>query len=243
MFSLYRMPNLSKTTSTGSAQGDHLRQRSIADSALTSVMNAYGDSSAGPAYDGWDGLALEYSIDWPLQLLFTREVLAKYSKVFQYLLRLKRIQLELEKSWAEAMHYDRADSAKQRKDPENGDFASQRRQLRMPMWRVRQHMTYLITNLQFYIQVDVIESQWNLLQERVEASKDFTELARFHQEYLSALISQSFLDIGSVSRILDSIIKLCLQLCRVIEQQEGTPSASELEQITEVSHNDFVHTF
>lgn len=29
----------------------------------------------------------------------------------------------------------------------------------------------------------MIESQWNLLQERVEASKDFTELARFHQEY------------------------------------------------------------
>lgn len=70
------MPNLSKST-TGSTQGDHLRQRSIADSALTSVMSAYGDSSAGPAYDGWDGLALEYSIDWPLQLLFTRGVLAK----------------------------------------------------------------------------------------------------------------------------------------------------------------------
>lgn len=33
-------------------------------------------------------------------------------------------------------------------------------------------------------QVDVIESQWNLLQERVEASKDFTELTRFHQEYV-----------------------------------------------------------
>jgi gamma-tubulin complex component 4 len=67
----------------------------------------------------------------------------RYSKVFQYLLRLKRIQLELEKSWAEAMQQDRADSAQQRGDS---------RQQRMPMWRVRQHMTYLITNLQFYIQ-------------------------------------------------------------------------------------------
>ena len=53
--------------------------------------------------------------------------------------------------------------------------------------------------------------------------------------YLSALISQSFLDIGSVSRILDNIIKLCLQLCRIIEQYEGTPNTTELEQITEVS--------
>ena len=53
--------------------------------------------------------------------------------------------------------------------------------------------------------------------------------------YLSALISQYFLDIGSVSRILDSIIKLCLQLCRIIEQYEGTPNTTELEQITKVS--------
>lgn len=27
--------------------------------------------------DGWDGIALEYSIDWPLQLFFTQEVLSK----------------------------------------------------------------------------------------------------------------------------------------------------------------------
>lgn len=82
-------------------------------------------------------------------LLFCR-----YCKAFQYLLRLKRIQLELEKSWAEAMQQDRADSAKQRKDAVNGTSATtQRQQHRMPMWRIRQHMTYLITNLQFYIQV------------------------------------------------------------------------------------------
>jgi len=70
--------------------------------------------------------------------------ICRYTKVFQYLLRLKRIQLELEKSWAQAMQQDRADTAEQRRDS---------RQQRMPMWRVRQHMTYLITNLQFYIQV------------------------------------------------------------------------------------------
>ena len=54
--------------------------------------------------------------------------------------------------------------------------------------------------------------------------------------YLAALISQSFLDIGSVSRILDSIINLCLQLCRVIEQEDGAPNLTELEHITEVWH-------
>ena len=27
--------------------------------------------------DGWDGIALEYTIDWPLHLFFTQEVLSK----------------------------------------------------------------------------------------------------------------------------------------------------------------------
>lgn len=29
------------------------------------------------ALDGWDGIALEYTVDWPLQLFFTQEVLSK----------------------------------------------------------------------------------------------------------------------------------------------------------------------
>lgn len=60
--------------------------------------------------------------------------------------------------------------------------------------------------------------------------------------YLSALISQSFLDIGSVSRILDGIMKVCLQFCWKIENQQTqnqteTDDAkiiNELERISEV---------
>ncbi|MCO5567124.1 hypothetical protein L7F22_020810 [Adiantum nelumboides] len=219
------------SSTMGASQGEILRPRSSTDGS-SGLLTSHGDN-LNRLNDGWDSIALEYSIDWPLQLLFTKETLSKYCRVFQYLLRLKRIQLELEKSWAEAMQQDRTESSRQRRDSVNHVLATQRQQQRMPTWRIRQHMTYLITNLQFYIQVDVIESQWNLLQKRVQASKDFTELVRFHQEYLAALISQSFLDIGSVSRILDSIIKLCLRLCWLIENQDGTPNSVDLDQISE----------
>ncbi|KAH6555105.1 hypothetical protein KP509_1Z281100 [Ceratopteris richardii] len=223
--------SLKLASTTGASQVEIWKTRSTND-VTVGLFTIQGDSSSR-LNDGWDFIQLEYSVDWPLQLLFTKEVLSKYCKVFQYLLRLKRIQLELEKSWAEAMQQDRAESARHHRDSVNDPSLSKERQQRMPMWRIRQHMTYLITNLQFYIQVDVIESQWNLLQERVQASKDFTELVKFHQEYLSALISQSFLDIGSVSRILDSIIKLCLRLCRLIENQDGSPNSVDLDQISE----------
>lgn len=198
-----------------------------------SELPSQGKAASELTLDGWDSIALEYSIDWPLQLFFTPDVLSKYRKVFQYLIRLKRTQMELEKSWAAVMHKDHADFSDYCKDRKNNSATQLRRQRSKPLWRVREHMAFLIRNLQFYIQVDVIESQWNVLQSHVQDSHDFTELVSFHQEYLSALVSQSFLDIGSVSRILDSIMKLCLQFCWSIEQYETRPNISEIDHITE----------
>ncbi|KAL6515969.1 Gamma-tubulin complex component 4 [Orobanche gracilis] len=191
------------------------------------------DTSMEMSVDGWDSIALEYSVDWPLHLFFTQEVLSKYLRIFQYLLRLKRSQMELEKSWASSMHQDHSDFAKRHNKSTQSSTSQQRRQRFRPMWRVREHMAFLIRNLQFYIQVDVIESQWNVLQAHIQNSRDFTELVGFHQEYLSALISQSFLDIGSVSRILDGIMKLCWQFCWKIENQENKESTMGLEHIAE----------
>ncbi|KAF7818194.1 gamma-tubulin complex component 4-like protein [Senna tora] len=203
---------------------------------------SYADGSSGAALskasseqlpDGWDSITLEYSVDWPLHLFFTQEVLSMYRRVFQYLLRLKRTQMELDKLWASGMHQDHSDFAKHRNGRSKGSISQQRRQRIQPMWHVREHMAFLIRNLQFYIQVDVIELQWNILQTHIQESHDFTELVGFHQEYLAALISQSFLDIGSVSRILDSIMKLCLQFCWKIENQDSCSNTSELEHIAE----------
>ncbi|VAH14667.1 unnamed protein product [Triticum turgidum subsp. durum] len=199
----------------------------------TSDISLHGKASSELALDGWHSIALEYSVDWPLQLFFTPDVLSKYRKVFQYLIRLKRTQMELEKSWTAVMHQDHVDFSDYCKDRKNSSATQLRRLRTKPFWRVREHMAFLIRNLQFYIQVDVIESQWNVLQTHVQDSHDFTELVTFHQDYLSALISQSFLDIGSVSRILDSIMKLCLQFCWSIEQYETGSNMFEIDHITE----------
>lgn len=77
----------------------------------------------------------------------------RYLRILQYLLRLKRTQMELEKCWASAMHQDHSEFAKRRNDVLNSSPSKQRRQRFKPMWRVREHMAFLIRNLQFYIQV------------------------------------------------------------------------------------------
>lgn len=82
----------------------------------------------------------------------------RYTRVFQYLVRLKRVQLALESAWATAMQRDKADTAALLRPnaahtPGARQAAADRQRGRRTMWRVRQHMSYLITNLQFYIQV------------------------------------------------------------------------------------------
>ena len=61
---------------TGSLQGEVLRIRPGVTEGSTGISNTYGDV-ANKTIDGWDSIALEYSIDWPLQLLFTKETLSK----------------------------------------------------------------------------------------------------------------------------------------------------------------------
>lgn len=49
--------------------------------------------------DGWDGVTLDYTVDWPLGLLLSPEVMARYGTVFQYVFRLRRAQRALEGAW------------------------------------------------------------------------------------------------------------------------------------------------
>lgn len=40
-------------------------------------LNATPNVSSEMSLDGWDGIYLDYSVDWPLELFFTQEVISK----------------------------------------------------------------------------------------------------------------------------------------------------------------------
>ncbi len=73
--------------------------------------------------------------------MVSAQVMAKYNVVFQYLLRLKRIQVDLESSWA----------VMRRQAGRSRDLPLHTR--RLPLWHLRHHMAYIIANLQIYVQV------------------------------------------------------------------------------------------
>jgi gamma-tubulin complex component 4 len=70
----------------------------------------------------------------------------KYNTLFRMLLPIKRTQLELQHVWSlrvrQMKHLDQWQVFRQ-------------------IMQLRQHMSFLIDNIYQYLQVDVIEAQWN----------------------------------------------------------------------------------
>ncbi|XP_035667415.1 gamma-tubulin complex component 4-like isoform X1 [Branchiostoma floridae] len=126
---------------------------------------------------GWGVLGLSYSVQWPLHILFTEAVLDKYNTMFRFLLSVKRVQLELQHCWALQMEGKHLAS-------EQSDVAK---------WQLRTHMAFLLDNLQYYLQVDVLETQFSQLVEKIQATRDFENIRLAHDQFLASLLAQSFI--------------------------------------------------
>lgn len=72
------------------------------------------------------------------------------------------------------------------------------------------------------MQVDVIESNYAILEQSVSAAQDFHEAERAHDRYLHRLITQSFLSHGSLCKDLSEVFGHVRELCGVISRARDT---------------------
>ncbi|XP_072480966.1 gamma-tubulin complex component 4-like isoform X4 [Notamacropus eugenii] len=154
---------------------------------------------------GWAALGLSYKVQWPLHILFTPAVLEKYNVVFKYLLSVRRVQAELQHCWALQM---------QRKHLKSNQSDAIK-------WRLRNHMAFLVDNLQYYLQVDVLESQFSQLLHQINSTRDFESIQLAHDHFLSNLLAQSFILLKPVFHCLNEILDLCHSFCSLVSQNLG----------------------
>merc|ERR1711935_136579 len=50
--------------------------------------------------DGWAAFGLEPVLEWPLQLIFDSDAIAKYNSVLAFFFRVLRVQTRLHETWA-----------------------------------------------------------------------------------------------------------------------------------------------
>ncbi len=100
-----------------------------------------------PAYDAWDGLALEYAAAWPLPLLLTPAALAAYGGLSRFLLRLARACAELDAAWAALRGGGRGGRGAGRPAGAGAGAGLPR-----ALWHLRHRVAHLLGNLLVYVQ-------------------------------------------------------------------------------------------
>lgn len=118
-------------------------------------------------------ILLKYNVQWPLHLLFSPKVMERYNELFRFLLQIRRVQYDLQTVWC----YHR--------EKKMGKFS--------PMLQFRNQLMFLVDNLQYYLQVDVLESQFSILMNTVQKSKDFEHIQRAHTIFQANVMSLCFL--------------------------------------------------
>jgi|TARA_B110000971_G_scaffold167576_1_gene171805 gamma-tubulin complex component 4 len=127
-----------------------------------------------PAYDGWDGLTLEYSVPWPLGLVLTQSTMKRYGEMFKYLLRLRRAANSLDKAWIRlrrvanaratttpgALRAEEEREMRRRRMAHNHENASSSGRAHEACSRARRDIAFLINNWLTYLQTDVVEAQF-----------------------------------------------------------------------------------
>ena len=147
----------------------------------------------------WNELTLTYTVQWPLHVLFTTYVMEEYNKIFMCLMKLSRCQIALQAAW----------NTSTRSGQKYGE----------KLLMLRSNVAYLIDQLQYYLHVDVLETNYTTLLDTIKSTKDFEAIKRAHNKFLGEIQAWSFLssdpdhDLGGapVAQLIDSIIILSFQ--------------------------------
>eukprot|EP00002_Diphylleia_rotans_P027322 TRINITY_DN5471_c0_g1_i6.p1 TRINITY_DN5471_c0_g1~~TRINITY_DN5471_c0_g1_i6.p1 ORF type:complete len:230 (-),score=23.83 TRINITY_DN5471_c0_g1_i6:22-711(-) len=127
----------------------------------------------------------------------------RYNAVFQLLFVIARVQISLRRAWLPQV------KQKSRQQEFQQNWA--------PFWRLRNRMAHFIDALQFHLQVDVIESEFTILVEKMKGCDDFELIKKYHDEFIQNVVVQSRVE-NRVMSTINSIFQLCLNFCDILSQ-------------------------
>ena len=161
---------------------------------------------------GWEQLSVQYAVPWPLHLIVTPASLEQYNNILAFLLLVRRTQSGLHQLWAENSFADRRDRRRRRVvaretgsvEEESGvDTVAQ----------TRQHMIFLVDNLQYYLMADVLDTQISGLKLKLAKTTNFEDVKTFHDQFLSKVQASIFLFNEPVHKCLLDTLSVCLKFC------------------------------
>ena len=131
---------------------------------------------------GWDVFTLEYVVNPPLSAVFTEGALDQYEAIFNFLWRLKRGEHALSGAWTTLKEVERYGCAQE-------GVARVVRHCQA----LRHLITHVLTNLQYYIMLEVVEASWAAFHAEASGAADLDSLIAAHHKYVTAVQEKALL--------------------------------------------------
>ena len=134
---------------------------------------------------GWDIFVLEYNVEVPLTVIFNKVLLKEYQKLFFFFWKIKRIEYSQDHQvWRKFMTFSRA-------------FGNKYNKMRNIIQRAilfNQQVIHFINNLHNYLALEVLETQYKRIIEKLPYIKKLDELIDLHKNFVDNIISQCLLN-------------------------------------------------
>ena len=147
---------------------------------------------------GWDIFVLEYNVEVPLTVIFNKNLLKEYQKLFFFFWKIKRLEYSQDHQvWRKFMNFSRT-------------FGNKYNRMRSVIQRAilfNQQVIHFINNLHNYLALEVLETQYKTIIEKIPKIKKLDELIELHKNFVENIISQCLLNQEN-STLYKKIIKI-----------------------------------
>lgn len=155
----------------------------------------------------WLNIQLRVRFPPIFHIIFDAEALSAYQRLFTLLMKIRLMAHSLEKLWKtrSRLSSDRS------------------------FCQLRHSMHFFISNLLYYLQVDVVDSEYAKLMRDLDEAEEFQQVLRAHRNFLATVLKAALVDNLTVQDAIDRVLQACLRfvaVCRLLLQQEGVDGAA-----------------
>lgn len=181
--------------------------------------------------NGWDIFVLKYSVDYPLNSIFTEPLMSDYSRIFKLLWKIKRVFFYMN-------NYQNSGSFIKLLELDDIRHVLHKCQM------LRLEIQHFINNLYHYLMVEVHETAWNGFMKGLDKAQNFDDIIRAHEVFLDTVLERAFLS-KEYEKVLQRLLKLLALGLRFKFSQEVLVSSAfdELQRQENIKNNENDYQF
>eukprot|EP00118_Oscarella_pearsei_P007621 m.37909 g.37909 ORF g.37909 m.37909 type:complete len:927 (+) comp32477_c0_seq6:89-2869(+) len=156
----------------------------------------HGSDGSGFFLAGFQSLCFDYTVQWPVSLIINRKALVKYQFLFRFLFLAKHVERELNSVWF---------SAKTLRHGRQSTYEWQSTALTL-----RQRMLNFVQNFEYFVMVEVIEPNWQILECALQKVKTVDDVLDAHSDFLDHCLRDTMLTNSELLKIVHKLLVVCL---------------------------------